>query len=102
MITAFVFQDGSLAKNIHSGTANLAVAEALPAVDNLPSHVQAVAEQAAETLPPHAVWVDLCNPSHSEIAAVERAYHMEVPTREEMREIEASSRIYTENGAMVM
>ena len=102
MITAFVFHDGALTKNIHSGTANLAVAEALPAVDNLPSHVQAVAEHAADTLPPHAVWVDLCNPSHSEIASVERAYNMEVPTREEMREIEASSRIYTENGAMVM
>ena len=48
MITAFVFQDGSLTKNIHSGTANLAVAEALPAVDHLPSHGQAVAEHAAE------------------------------------------------------
>ena len=102
MITAFVFHDGALTKNVHSGTANLAVAEALPPVDNLPSHVQAVAEHAADTLPPHAVWVDLCNPSHSEIASVERAYNMEVPTREEMREIEASSRIYTENGAMVM
>jgi magnesium transporter len=102
MITAFVFQDGSLTRDIHSGTANLAVAEALAPVDNLPSHVQAVAEHAAETLPPRAVWVDLCNPSHSEIASVERAYHMEVPTREEMREIEASSRIYTENGALVM
>jgi magnesium transporter len=102
MITAFVFHDGSLTKSILSGTANLAVAEALPPVDNLPSHVQAVAEHAAETLPRDAVWVDLCNPSHSEIASVERAFTMEVPTREEMSEIEASSRLYTENGALVM
>jgi magnesium transporter len=102
MITAFVFHDGALTKSILSGTANLAVAEALPAVDNLPSHVQAVAEHAADTLSRDAVWVDLCNPLPSEIASVERAFGMEVPTREEMGEIEASSRLYTENGALVM
>ncbi len=102
MITAFVFHDGSLTKSIVSGTANLAVAEALPAVDNLPSHVRAVAEHAAEILSRDAVWVDLCNPSSAEISAVERAYRMEIPTREEMGEIEASSRLYTENGALVM
>jgi magnesium transporter len=102
MITAFVFQDGALTKSILSGAANLAVAEALPPVDNLPSHVQAVAEHAADTLSRAAVWVDLCNPTPSEIASVERAFHMEVPTREEMGEIEASSRLYTENGALVM
>src|SRR5262245_41846735 len=102
MITAFALESGSLSKSIVSGTANLAVAEALPAVDNLPSHVRAVAEHAAEVLPRSAVWVDLCNPSSSEIAAVERAYRMEIPTREEMGEIEASSRLYIENGALVM
>ncbi|HET6160828.1 MAG TPA: magnesium transporter CorA family protein [Dongiaceae bacterium] len=102
MITAFVFQGGSLTKSILSGTANLAVAEALPPVDNLPSHVQAVAESAADTLSRDAVWVDLSNPSPSEISSVERAFGMEVPTREEMGEIEASSRLYTENGALVM
>ncbi|MEZ5829964.1 MAG: magnesium transporter CorA family protein [Dongiaceae bacterium] len=102
MITAFVFRDGSLTKSILSGTPNLAIAESLPAVDNLPSHVKAVAENAGETLSREAVWVDLCNPSPSEIASVERAFGMEVPTREEMGEIEASSRLYTENGALVM
>jgi magnesium transporter len=102
MITAFVFHDGALTKSILSGTANLAVAEALPPVDNLPSHVQAVAEHAADTLSRDAVWVDLCNPLPSEISSVERAFGMEVPTREEMGEIEASSRLYTENGALVM
>jgi magnesium transporter len=102
MITAFVFRGGSLTKSILSGTANLAVAEALPPVDNLPSHVQAVAEHAGDTLSRDAVWVDLCNPLPAEITAVERAFHMEVPTREEMGEIEASSRLYTEHGALVM
>ena len=102
MITAFVFHDGSLTKSILSGTANLAVAEGRAPVDNLPSHVQAVAETAGDTLSREAVWVDLCNPLPSEIASVERAFGMEVPTREEMGEIEASSRLYTENGALVM
>jgi magnesium transporter len=102
MITAFVFHNGSLTKSILSGTANLAIAEALPAVDHLPSHGQAVAEHAADTLTRDVVWVDLCNPTPSEIASIERGFHMEVPTREEMGEIEASSRLYTENGALVM
>jgi magnesium transporter len=102
MITAFVFHDGALTKSILSGTANLAVKEALPAADNLPSHVLAVAEHAADTLTRDVVWVDLCNPTPSEIASIERGFHMEVPTREEMGEIEASSRLYTENGALVM
>jgi magnesium transporter len=102
MITAFAFRDGALTKSILSGTANLAVRDSLPAVDHLPSHGQAVAEHAADTLARDAVWVDLCNPTPSEIASVERAFHMEVPTREEMGEIEASSRLYTENGALVM
>ena len=102
MITAFVFHDGSLTKKILSGTPNLAVAESLPAADNLPSQKQAVAEHAADVLSSEAVWVDLCNPMPSEIQAVERAFGMEVPTREEMGEIEASSRLYTENGALVM
>jgi magnesium transporter len=102
MITAFAFHDGSLTKSILSGTANLAVKEALPAVDHLPSHGQAVAEHAGDTLTRDIVWVDLCNPTPSEIASIERAFHMEVPTREEMGEIEASSRLYTENGALVM
>jgi len=39
------------------------------------------------------VWVDLCNPIPSEIASVERDFGMEVPTREEIGEIEASSRL---------
>ncbi len=102
MITAFVFHDGSLTRQILSGTANLAIAEALPAVDNLPSHKQAAAEHAADLISRDVVWVDLNNPTPSEIASVERAFGMEIPTREEMGEIEASSRLYTENGALVM
>ena len=56
-------------------------------------------EPAAWTLPPDAVWIDLLNPTPDEDRAVEAALGLSVPTREEMAELEASSRLYRENGA---
>lgn len=50
------------------------------------------------TLPPDTLWIDLINPTREEDAAVERALGLFVPTREEMAELEASSRVYRENG----
>ena len=49
-----------------------------------------------------ALWVDLLNPTPEEEAQIERALKLEVPTREEQQEIEASSRLYQENGAYYM
>jgi magnesium transporter len=54
------------------------------------------------TLPEGAVWVDLVNPSAAEDRAVERLAGIAVPTREDMQEIEISSRLYIENGARYM
>lgn len=48
------------------------------------------------------VWLDMFNPTPEEDAYVEKALGLEVPTRAEMREIEASSRLYQENGAYYM
>jgi len=48
------------------------------------------------------VWIDLLNPKRSEETKVERALKIGVPTREEQREIEASSRLYQQNGAYFM
>lgn len=48
------------------------------------------------------VWVDLLDPSREEEASVERWLGVDIPTREEMEEIEISSRLYVENGAYVM
>jgi magnesium transporter len=48
------------------------------------------------------VWIDLLNPKEAEETKVERALKLDVPTREEQREIEASSRLYQENGAHFM
>lgn len=49
-----------------------------------------------------SVWIDLVNPKEDEDKLIEQALGIEVPTRSEMREIEASNRFYTENGAYYM
>ena len=54
------------------------------------------------SLPESAVWVDLVKPSAQEDQAVERLAGIAVPTREDMQEIEISSRLYVENGARYM
>jgi magnesium transporter len=54
------------------------------------------------TLPKEALWFDLLEPSAEEERAVERVLGVDVPTREEMREIESSNRFYEENGAVYM
>ena len=49
-----------------------------------------------------AIWIDLLNPTQEEEAKVEKALKIDVPTREEQQEIEASSRLYQEDGAQFM
>ena len=49
-----------------------------------------------------AVWVDLISPTVQEDKQVEQLLGIAVPTREEMQEIEVSSRLYVENGARFM
>lgn len=53
-------------------------------------------------LPADITWIDLLEPSPEEEAQVQQWLGIEVPTREEMREIEASSRIYDDSGALYM
>jgi magnesium transporter len=48
------------------------------------------------------VWIDLLNPTKDEDVLVEKALGIAIPTREEMAEIEASSRLYQEGGAHYM
>jgi len=56
----------------------------------------------AASLPENAVWIDLVKPTAEEDHAVERLAGIAVPTREDMQEIEISSRLYIENGARYM
>jgi magnesium transporter len=53
-------------------------------------------------LPDEAVWIDLVSPTTPEDKLVEELLGVAVPTREEMQEIEVSSRLYVENGARYM
>ena len=58
--------------------------------------------EPGEPLPEHAVWIDLIAPTVQEDRMVEQYLGISVPTREEMQEIEVSSRLYLENGARYM
>lgn len=51
------------------------------------------------TLTPDILWIDLVAPTPDEDAAVERMLALSIPTRAEMAELEASSRLYREGGA---
>ena len=62
---------------------------------------QVPVEDGAE-FPEGAVWIDLVAPTLAEDKLVERALGIAVPTREEMQEIEVTSRLYIENGARYM
>jgi magnesium transporter len=48
------------------------------------------------------VWIDLVNPTDAEEEEVEKRLGIDVPTKEEMEEIEISSRLYNEDGASFM
>ena len=61
-----------------------------------------IKRDGASSVTPTTVWVDLFNPTKDEDLLVEQALGVSVPTREEMAEIEASSRLYQEGGAHVM
>lgn len=49
-----------------------------------------------------AVWIDLLNPTPAEERAVQTALRLEIPTREEMQEIESSSRLYREGEVLFL
>jgi magnesium transporter len=56
----------------------------------------------AQIIPEDVVWFDLVNPTQAEDRLVEHALGIALPTREEMQEIEVSSRLYVEDGARYM
>lgn len=59
-------------------------------------------EPQSDSLPEDVVWIDLLNPSRDEELRTEAQLGVLVPTREDMAEIETSSRLYLENGAAFM
>ena len=65
-------------------------ADRLQAVENAPERLDSF------------VWIDLVSPSNDEEADLEGRLGIDLPTREEMEEIEISSRLYQEGGAVFM
>ena len=66
------------------------------------SSLKKAASVDLKALPENAVWIDMVKPSAEEDHAVEGLAGIAVPTREDMQEIEISSRLYIENGARYM
>src|SRR6476659_8489206 len=64
--------------------------------------LERVPVQEGAEIPEGAVWIDLLAPTVAEDKVVERMLGVAVPTREEMQEIEVTSRLYIENGARYM
>jgi len=54
----------------------------------------------AKTCMPRLVWIDLLSPTAEEENLVENLLATSIPTRDEMHEIELSSRLYQENGSV--
>jgi len=73
-------------------TAFVPTATALRKVENL----------EGTALPSETVWIDLVRPTTGEDKLIEKLIGVEIPTREEMQEIEISSRLYIDHGARYM
>jgi magnesium transporter len=73
MLTIFRLEDGHLAQ--------------VPADDRAP-------------LPDDAIWIDLVDPTAEDRLLVERAYHVHLPSAEELIEIEASSRFFRDDDGL--
>ncbi|WP_129641676.1 magnesium transporter CorA family protein [Peristeroidobacter agariperforans] len=73
----------------------------VPAAQGL-TRVKAGMGDDGPPIPTQAVWIDLLEPTVEEEKLVEASFGIEVPTREEMKEIETSNRLYEDNGALYM
>jgi magnesium transporter len=61
-----------------------------------------VIDPAKGIIPAGATWIDLLEPTREEEQLVERIVGLDVPTREEMKEIEPSSRLFERGDAIYM
>jgi len=59
-------------------------------------------DDKSHPFPDNLVFLDLLNPARAEELEAEKWLEYQLPTREEMQEIEESSRLYSEKGALYM
>ncbi|MDI6838073.1 MAG: magnesium transporter, partial [Rhizobiaceae bacterium] len=57
---------------------------------------------APQSLDPDILWLDLVNPDREEELLVEGLLGIPLPTRDELKDIEPSSRLYVEEGGVYM
>jgi magnesium transporter len=68
----------------------------------VPAGLKKLERDPGAPLPEDAVWLDLLEPTADEERLVEQRLGLNIPTREEMREIESSARLYEEAGALYL
>ena len=56
----------------------------------------------AANAPPAVTWIDLLHPTHEERASVEGGHGLELPSREELSQVELSSRLSERNGVLFL
>jgi len=61
-----------------------------------------VPDADSAAIPSEALWIDLFDPTPEERQQVNNTLGLDLPTRADMEEIEVSSRLYAENGALYM
>jgi len=66
------------------------------------SKLSIIEPTVGEAFPADGVWYDLREPRPEEVSAVEADLGINIPTREEMQEIEASSRLRSEEKFLIM
>jgi len=67
-----------------------------------PRGLELIDQTNGPNVPQEALWIDLLEPTPEEEKFVEKLLDIDVPTRDEMREIEASNRLYEDKGAFYM
>lgn len=65
-------------------------------------HLVRIEVAPGEALPSDVIWIDLFSPTPSEDRIVEAWLGIDIPSREDMTEIEESNRFYMENGAQYL
>ena len=61
-----------------------------------------VAAESLTEVPDSAIWLDLLNPTGAEEKVAEDALRQNIPTREDLKEIEPSSRLFERNGVLFL
>jgi magnesium transporter len=64
--------------------------------------IEPVPYQSSDPLPPGTVWIDLDEPTLEEEHGLEAKFGIDIPTREEMRQLEVSHRFYELDGTVFM